>query len=69
MGRKLIDRKGEIKITKEGYKIIITRYDSNKNIDIMFLDKYKHVIKNTRYDAFKNGTIKNPYHKSIFGIG
>ena len=67
MGRK-IDRTGEINISNEGYKMEIIKYFSWDNIIIEFQDKYKAKII-CRYNDFKKGSIKNPYHPSVCGKG
>lgn len=61
-------RIGEKFITNEGYEIIIIEYNGRENVVIEFQDKYK-VKKKVCYSQCKSGSIKNPYHKSIFGIG
>ena len=38
-------------------------------MDVQFLDGNYYVFQHTTYPNFKNGCIKNPYDKSVFGIG
>lgn len=46
----------------------IIEYSNYMDIVIEFQDKYKARIK-TQYSHFLSGEIKNPYYKSVFGIG
>lgn len=63
-------RVGETNITKEGYLIEIIDCDVSNanNITIEFKDDYKF-HKKTKYSHFLSGEIKNPFHKSVLGIG
>lgn len=65
---KKINRIDEINISNEGYKMKIIEYNGNKDIIIEFQDKYKAKV-HTRYDHFKEGNIRNPYHPSVHNIG
>lgn len=47
----------------------IIRYNTCDDIDVMFLDEHNYVAKHNIYQNFKSGQIKNPYDKSIYGIG
>jgi len=47
----------------------IIKYVDSGNIDIEFLDEHHCKKKHQTYLNFKRGAIKNPYHKSVFGIG
>lgn len=58
---------GEKFITNEGYEIEIIEYIDETNCTIRF--KNGNVIKNRYYTDIKKGCIKNPLHKSIFGVG
>lgn len=42
---------------------------SNSDIDVQFLDEHKYIYKHNTYANFKNRCIKNPYDKSMLGIG
>lgn len=46
----------------------IIRYSSCDDIDVQFQDEFGYV-KTTTYSNFKVGSIKNPYDKTLFGIG
>lgn len=61
-------RIGEKFITNEGYEIIIIEYNGRENVVIEFQNEYK-TKKKVCYSQCKNGSIKNPYHPSIFGKG
>lgn len=45
----------------------IIKYNTNKDIIVEFQDEYHTTVK-TRYKFFIDGTVRNPYGKSIFGI-
>ena len=64
---KKIDRTGEINKSFEGYLMKIIRYKDANNIIIEFQDKNKVKVK-TKYEHFKNGKIKNPYHPNVFNV-
>lgn len=68
MGRKTIDRTGEENYNSEGTLMRIVEYKNNNNIIVEFQDEYKTKV-HTQYNHFKNGNVKNPFYKSIFGIG
>lgn len=60
-------RIGEKSITKEGYESELTEYFSKKNCTIVLSDGT--VLYKKWYRHFKDGKLKNPYHKSVFNIG
>lgn len=62
------NRIGEVNCNKYGTKMKIIEILDQKNIYIEFQDAYK-IIKKGSYHAFKNGTLKNPYDKSVHNIG
>ena len=39
------------------------------DIDIAFLDNHHYVFRHATYSNFKNGGIKNPFDKTIYGMG
>ena len=47
----------------------IIKYENGMDVDVEFLDEYHYVKEHTTYNNFKLGKIKNPYHKSVFGVG
>ena len=63
----MMNRIGEKYITKEGYTIEITDYQGNKNCTIKFEDNTLSYNVNYRYIV--TGTIKNPNHPTVYGLG
>ena len=63
-----IDRTGEKRLNNFGSKIVITRYGGATDIDVYF-PEYDWTFKNSTYKEFKNGNIKCPYEKRVFGVG
>lgn len=61
------DRIGEKHITKEGYETVIVEYYNVDNCTILLNDKI--IIKNRQYWEIVRGGIKNPLHKSVYGVG
>ena len=57
MGRKRINRTGEEGINNFGSKMVITRYNDAKNIDVYF-PEYNWVFEHAQYDNFKKGGIQ-----------
>ena len=47
----------------------IISFRNREDIDVEFLDENRHVKRNTIYANFIKGQIKNPYDKTMFGIG
>lgn len=64
---KVKNRVGEKHVTKEGYTIEIIEYFKWGDCTIRFEDGT--IIKNKVHQAIKNGSIKNPLHKSVLGVG
>lgn len=65
------NRIGEHFTTKEelgGYEIIIVDYRDANNILVQFQDKYKEIVPTTYRDC-KKGSVINPYHPSVYGVG
>lgn len=46
----------------------IVEYNAYNDILVEFQDEYKAIVK-TRYDHFKDGTVKNPYFPTLYGVG
>jgi hypothetical protein len=67
MGSK-IDRTGEKNINNFGSEMVIVEYKKYSDIDVYF-PEYDWTTKNNTYQNFKNGKIKSPYDKSVFGVG
>ena len=68
MMRKNINRIGEKGVNNLGSKMVIVRYRKYSDIDIYF-PEYEWIAKNKGYKEFKNGKIKCPYDRSVYGIG
>lgn len=66
---KTLNRLGEINTNKQGTKMKIIRYGGYTDIDVEFLDDFHYVKKNQAYINFKNGSVKNPYDRTLFGVG
>lgn len=69
-------RKGEIKnrngekyITKEGYPFEIIESFGSYNYTIRLEDENNTILKNIAFKEIKSGSIANPYHRSVCGIG
>lgn len=63
------DRLGEEKINYQGCTMKIIDSFDNHDVTIMFDDNEKHIIKNVYYYNFKKGRVKNPWAKTIVGVG
>lgn len=59
---------GKTYLSSEGYTMTIVEYVGYKNLTIEFNDKRHTRIKSNTYHL-TDGKIKNPYHKSVYGIG
>lgn len=74
---KFTDRTGEINYNKFGSKMIITntymkfndKYKRNYTYVDVYFPEYNWTAKNKRYKHFKDGEIKCPYEKRIYGVG
>jgi len=60
---------GEINYNRYGTPMKIIRYGSSSDIDVMFMDDHNYVVRHAVYQNFKKGNMKNPYDKSVYGIG
>ena len=47
----------------------IVRYGSYTDIDVEFLDEFHYVKEHQAYVNFKSGAIKNPYDRTMAGVG
>lgn len=61
-------RIGEEKTNNQGCRMKIIEYNNYNDIVVEFQDKYKAKVR-TRYGEFTKGSVKNPYHPSVCGIG
>lgn len=64
-----MNKLGEVGINSKGTSMKIIAYRSSSDIDIEFLDDFHYIKKNQTYSNFKKGWIKNPYDKTVCGIG
>ena len=62
------DRLGEEKCNNQGCIMRIIEYVDTDNITVEFQDEYSARV-HTSYRHFKNGSVKNPHHPSIHGVG
>lgn len=65
---KQTERLFEENLSNEGYLMKIVQYNHCKDIVVEFQDEYKARV-HTSYRWFTLGTIKNPYHPSVYGVG
>ena len=63
-----IDRTGEIGYNNFGSKMIITRYENARDLDVYF-PEYDWTFKHAAYQNFKKGNIKCPYKPRYYGVG
>ncbi len=63
-----VNRTGERNINNFGSEMVIVEYRTNKNIDVYF-PEYNYTVKGVQYSNFKNGQIKCPYEKRVYGVG
>ena len=63
---KKLNRLGEKYTTNEGYEVEITKYISNGEVEVTFENGFKVEC---QFIRIKKGKIKNPYHKSVHGVG
>ena len=59
----------EIRKNKMGTPMKIINYRKYNDIDVEFLDDFHYIKKHQLYLNFQNGSIKNPYDKTICGVG
>lgn len=52
----------------QGSLMKIVEYNNTTDIVVEFQDKYKTKV-NSQYCNFVSGSIKNPYHPSVYGVG
>lgn len=62
------DRVGEIGYNNFNSEMKIIKYIKSYDMFVEFQDEHKSVIHCT-YPAFRHGSVKNPYDKSVYGIG
>ena len=65
---KIKSRLGEEGYNKFGSKMVITKYNGAKNMNVYF-PEYDWTFEDTQYSSFKNGNIKCPYEPRHYGKG
>jgi hypothetical protein len=65
---KFIDRTGEENCNTFGTLMKVIECKSAVNIIVEFQDDYKYK-KKCAYKEFKNGNVKNPYDREVYGVG
>lgn len=63
------NRLGEMRLNNHGTMMKIIRYGSHEDIDIEFMDEFHYIKEKQSYTNFKVGSVKNPYDRTICGIG
>ena len=66
---KVNNREGEIKPNNKGTLMKIIKYRNYNDIDVEFLDDHHFIKEHQAYVNFKSGGIKNPYDKTMGGVG
>lgn len=64
-----LSKLGEIRNNNKGTPMKIVAYRSSDDIDVQFLDDFYYIKEHQVYVNFKNGTIKNPYDRTVLDIG
>lgn len=65
---KKIDRTGEENVNNFGSKMIISKYNNARDIDVYF-PEYDYTISHVQYGDFKKGNLKCSYERRIYGVG
>ena len=63
-----IDHVGETNENRYGDKMCIVTYRSSIDIDVQFQDEHQAIV-HTTYSSFKKRQVKNPYGKTVLGVG
>ena len=67
-GNKREERLGATFISNEGCKFFVKEYVNASNVTVKFMDEHRAEV-HTVWNSCKNGRVKNPYFKSVYGIG
>ena len=65
---KFIDRTGEENYNTFGTLMKIVEYKNALDITVEFQDEHKEKV-HAQYNDFKKGKVKNPYDKTVYGVG
>ena len=68
MGRGLLDRTGEKRLSNRDREMIITDYRGNNDIDVYF-PQYDWTAEGVSYKSFRLGSILCPYEPNTAGVG
>lgn len=68
MSRKTTDRTGEKRLNNFGSEMVIVDYRGCIDVDVYF-PEYDWVYKSVTYQKFKDGGVKCPYERSVYGVG
>ena len=69
MGRNLAEERiGMTFISNQGCKFFVVQYVNSKNVIVKFCDEYGAEV-HTQWNCCKKGEVRNPYFKSVYGIG
>ena len=63
-----IDRTGEERVNSFGSKMAIVGYRTRMDINVYF-PEYNWTAKHVQYNDFKEGNIKCPYERRVYGVG
>ena len=55
-------------INNQGYTFKVVDYPDADHVTVEFQDQYKAIVK-TQWEAIAKGTVKNPYHPDLCGVG
>lgn len=69
IGGIVINRLREVNENTHGTLMKIIRYGGWDDIDVQFQDEFYYVKEHQTYSNFKSGVIKNPYDRTVFGVG
>lgn len=64
--KEVIDRTGEKDFNNSGRKMWILKYNSANKIVVQF---DSGAIVRTKYNNFKTGSIRDPYERTVYGVG
>lgn len=68
MSRKTTDRTGEKRLNNFGSEMVIVDYRGCMDVDVYF-PEYDWVYKSATYQKFKDGGVKCPCERSVYGVG
>ena len=62
------DRTGEHFVNNQGCSFFIVKYINNNDVTIQFEDEFSAIV-HTQYKHCTDASIRNPFHRGIYGIG